>query len=332
LIFGPCPIAAAEGALLAHGQIVGGVRWSKGRVLSQADLAAAAEAGLDSLSVARLEPGDLGEDAAAAALGAALAGADVRALAAVHGRCNLAAEADGVLLFDAGMVAAVNGSDEALTLGTLLPMARVAAGDIVATVKVIRYGVAEAALAAARAAAHPLRVARFRAFEAVLLATRLAGVSDKAVAKTARVTRARVEGLGGVMHEGAVVAHDVDALAAALRGAEGDMILVAGASATVDRGDVVPTAIVAAGGVVERLGMPVDPGNLLVLGRIGARPVIGLPGCARSPKHNGLDIVLERLVAGIGVTSADIAAMGAGGLLPEAERPDPQPRQLSEQL
>jgi molybdenum cofactor cytidylyltransferase len=177
-------------------------------------------------------------------------------------------------------------------------------------------------------AATGLRVAGFGAFEAVLLATRLAGVSDKAVAKTARVTRARIEALGGVMHEGAEVAHDVEALAGALRGAGGDMILVAGASATVDRGDVVPAAIVAAGGEVLRLGMPVDPGNLLVLGRIGGRPVIGLPGCARSPKHNGLDIVLERLAAGIAVTSADIAAMGAGGLLPEAERPDPQPRMI----
>lgn len=329
MIFGPCPIAAAEGALLAHGQIVGGVRWNKGRVLTRADLAAAAEAGLDSLSVARLEPGDLGEDAAAAALGAALAGAGVRALAAVHGRCNLAADADGVLLLDAGMVAAVNGCDEALTLGTLLPVTRVAAGEIVGTVKVIRYAVAEAALAAACAAAQPLQVARFRAFRALLLATQLSGVSDKAVAKTARVTRSRIEGLGGEMHEGDVVRHDVDALAAALQGAEGDIILVAGASATVDRDDVVPTAIMAAGGVVERLGMPVDPGNLLVLGRIGVRPVIGLPGCARSPKYNGLDIVLERLVAGIDVTSADIAAMGAGGLLPDAERPDPQPRQIS---
>jgi molybdenum cofactor cytidylyltransferase len=79
-----------------------------------------------------------------------------------------------------------------------------------------------------------------------------------------------------------------------------------------------------AGGHVERLGMPVDPGNLLCLGTLGAVPVIGLPGCARSPKHNGFDTVLERLVAGIAVNSHDIAMMGAGGLLAEAERPLPR--------
>jgi len=73
--------------------------------------------------------------------------------------------------------------------------------------------------------------------------------------------------------------------------------------------------------------MPVDPGNLLVLGRIGDRPVIGLPGCARSPALNGADWVLERVACGVPVTSADIAAMGVGGLLKEIPtRPQPRDR------
>lgn len=328
MIFGTVAVADAVGALLAHGQMVGDVRWAKGRLLSAADVAAAGEAGLERLSVARLEASDVPEDTAASRLGAALLGSGVRALDAKHGRCNLAAEADGLLIFDPAMINAVNGVDEALTLGTLPAMSRVQAGEIVATVKVIRYGVAEAALNTASGMAAALRVLPFRPFEAALLTTRLAGMTDKAVAKAAQVTRARIEALGGTMRVSAELAHDVHALAAALATAGGDMILIAGASATVDRGDVVPAAIVAAGGEVERLGMPVDPGNLLVLGRIGGRPVIGLPGCARSPKRNGLDIVLERLAAGLSVTSADIAAMGVGGLLPDAERPDPQPRQL----
>jgi molybdenum cofactor cytidylyltransferase len=102
--------------------------------------------------------------------------------------------------------------------------------------------------------------------------------------------------------------------------------LVVGASATVDRNDIIPAAIVAAGGNVERLGMPVDPGNLLVLGYIGHRAIVGLPGCARSPKRNGFDWVLERLAAGLRVDSAMIAAMGSGGLLPETARPEPRSR------
>lgn len=332
MIFGTLPTAEAEGAILAHSQLVGTTRWSKGRILSAADIAAATAAGIASLTVARLAASDIAEDTAAVALAAALAGVGVTALPAAHGRANLAARHAGIVAIDPAAVAAINAIDEALTLATLAPGARVAAGEIVATVKVIRYAVAAEALAAARAATAPIAVAAFRPLHITLIATTLDGTSEKGLAKTARVTRDRVEALGCRFTERPGCRHDEIALAGAIAASDADIILIVGASATVDRGDVVPAAIVAAGGHVERLGMPVDPGNLLCLGSLGdspvsdlpGRPIIGLPGCARSPKRNGFDIVLERLVAGLAVTSADIAAMGAGGLLPEAERPEPR--------
>jgi molybdenum cofactor cytidylyltransferase len=123
------------------------------------------------------------------------------------------------------------------------------------------------------------------------------------------------------------VAHRTGAVAEALAASHSDLVLILTGSATSDISDVVPSAIGEAGGAVERFGMPVDPGNLLVLGRIGARPVIGLPGCARSPALNGADWVLERVACGVAVTSADIAAMGVGGLLKEIPtRPQPRDR------
>ncbi len=338
MIFAELPVAKAAGALLAHSQIVAGKRWAKGRVLDSADIAAATAAGIATLTVARLEPGDIGEDEAAARLAAALAGTGLAALPAAHGRANIAATADGLLQIDAATIAAANAVDEALTIGTLPPLARVTAGEIVATVKVIRYAVPGGVLAAAEAAAEAaaaaeavtvaaplaLALAPFRSLGAALIATSLGVSSDKSVAKTIAVTRARIAGLGGTVADCPTVAHDAAALAAAIAAAPGGIVLIAGASATVDRGDVIPQAILAAGGRVERLGMPVDPGNLLCLGFVGDRAIIGLPGCARSPKRNGLDFVLERLAAGLAVTSADIAAMGVGGLLPEAERPQPR--------
>ncbi len=75
--------------------------------------------------------------------------------------------------------------------------------------------------------------------------------------------------------------------------------------------------MVEAGGEVVHLGMPVDPGNLLMLGRLDGVPAIGVPSCARSPKVNGFDWVLERVMAGLHVTAQDIMDMGAGGLLKE---------------
>lgn len=325
MIFASVAPGDAEGALLAHGQLVGGTRWSKGRRLSAADIATARDAGLATLTVARLEDGDVAEADAAARLGAALAGAGIVALPPAHGRVNLAAGAAGLLIVETDAVAALNAIDEGLTLGTLAAHARVAAGEIVSTVKIIPYAVGGATLAAAVACAVPLRVAPFGAVTVDLIQTELSGQSAKAQAKTDAVTRARLAALGAIAGRSETCAHDIAVLAAQLaRPTTAAITLVTGASATVDRRDVIPAAIVAAGGIVERLGMPVDPGNLLCLGRIGARAVIGLPGCARSPKRNGFDWVLERLVAGLSVTSAGIAAMGVGGLLPEAERPQPR--------
>ncbi|MBT7487648.1 MAG: NTP transferase domain-containing protein, partial [Rhodospirillales bacterium] len=104
------------------------------------------------------------------------------------------------------------------------------------------------------------------------------------------------------------------------------LLLIAGASAITDRRDAIPAAIEQAGGRIEHFGMPVDPGNLLLLGRLADdTPVIGLPGCARSPKTNGFDWVLERLLAGLDVAGDDIKRMGVGGLLKEIpSRPLPR--------
>ena len=325
MIFSEVAIDAATGGILAHSRTVGRQRWAKGRILTTADVAAALTAGIATLTIARPGPGDVGEDAAATALGAALTGAGAAALAPTHGRVNIAASVAGICAIDPAMVAAVNAITEALTLAVVRHGSRVAPGDIIATIKVIPYAVPSIALDAAIAAATPVGVDAFRPFTATLLQTQVADGSVKLLAKTRQVTQARVEALGGRLTEVAVCDHDIATLTAALAAIPGDaLLLIAGASATVDRGDVVPMAIVAAGGRVDRLGMPVDPGNLLLLAALGGRPVIGLPGCARSPKRNGFDLVLEALAAGVPVTSASIAAMGEGGLLPDVERPQPR--------
>ena len=53
--------------------------------------------------------------------------------------------------------------------------------------------------------------------------------------------------------------------------------------------------------------------------------MLGAPGCARSPKENGFDWILMRLLAGLPVTRADITGLGVGGLLMEiVTRPQPR--------
>ncbi len=88
-------------------------------------------------------------------------------------------------------------------------------------------------------------------------------------------------------------------------------------TAIIDRYDVVPSAIAQIGGKVELFGVPVDPGNLLLIGYRDHVPIVGLPGCVRSLKRNAFDVVLPRLLAGDRLTRRDLIRLGHGGLLEE---------------
>lgn len=314
--FGPVPLSEAAGAILAHSHPVRGGRLRKGRRLDAADIAALADAGAAEVVAARPGPDDVGEDDAATRLGASLLAAGLRATPAATGRVNLHATGPGVLLVDAASVLAVNAVDTGITLATLAPMSRVADRTMVATVKIIPYAVDGGALGRAVAAAPgALGVAPVVLATAELIVTAMTPEAGPGAGLDA--VAARMAALGIEMAPPRVVGHGTDVLAAALRAATADIVLVLTASATSDVADVAPAAIRAAGGRVDRFGMPVDPGNLLVLGRLGDRPVVGLPGCARSPALNGADWVIERLACGLEVGDAEIAAMGVGGLLKE---------------
>ena len=329
--FGEVPVAEAEGAILVHSLRFGKTALRKGRILSAADLAEIAGAGIDEITVVRLEPGDVREDAAADRIAAAVAGDNIAPAAAFTGRANLFAAVRGVLVVDRERLDRLNLVDEGVTLGTLPPYAVVEPRKMVATVKIIPFAVPAAAVeaAAAAAAGEPLlRIAAFVPRTVGLIQTRLPGLKESVLDKTREVTEARLAALGCRLALEQRCAHRVAALAPHIAAAMAqgiDILLIHGASAIADRRDVIPAAIAAAGGTVEHFGMPVDPGNLLLLARFAGKPVLGLPGCARSPKVNGFDWVLERLVAGIELRPADIMRMGAGGLLAEIpSRPLPR--------
>lgn len=317
--FGAVPIAQATGAILAHSVVVAGRRVPKGTVLSAAHLSALTADGVSEVVVARLEPGDIEENAAAAALAQALVpdpeSQRLRVARPATGRVNLYATCPGVVSVSESAILAVNAAHPMITLATVSPFFRVEKDRIVATIKIISYGVPETALNAACAeAGTALSVVPARLRTATLIETTFGKTPpDKGRAAMA----ARLERLGVVLRPRCIVAHEAEAIAAALRACDSDLALILTASATSDPDDVAPFALRLAGGSVERFGMPVDPGNLLFLGALGARKVIGLPGCARSPALNGADWVLERVVCGLSVTAADIAGMGVGGLLKE---------------
>jgi molybdenum cofactor cytidylyltransferase len=326
--FGPVPIEKAEGAILAHSARLPGRVVKKGTPLTADDVAAFNEAGIRSVTALRLDPNDVNEDAAAAEIAKAIGGANIRIDDAFTGRANLFAQKAGLLVFDRAALDRLNLVDETVTVATLPAYEPVEAGQMAATVKIIPFAVSrevlDATLAVASTGAPLLSVAPFARKNIGLILTRLPGMKESILDKTVDTAKARVEAYGSAITHVERTAHDQDEVVAAIKRTQDvgcDIILIFGASAVVDRNDVLPAAVVQAGGTVDHFGMPVDPGNLLFIGSLSASPVVGMPGCARSPKLNGFDWVLWRLLADLKVTKRDIMLMGSGGLLVEiAER------------
>lgn len=327
--FGPCPVDGAVGAILAHSLSLPEGRLRKGVRLSETHVAALSAAGHDTVVVAQLDAGDMHEDAAALHVARALipeTKADARGLRlseAFTGRVNLIADGPGVVCLSSAAIHAANAVDPAITIATVPPFHQIHPGGMVATVKVISYGVPEAAvIRAADALRGAVTLAQPVYATASLIVSEIPGGPGL---KGVDAIENRLSGLGMTLAETVTCAHNREAMSEAMTAARGDVILILTGSATSDMNDTAPAALRLAGGQVERFGMPVDPGNLLFLGGLGDVPVIGLPGSARSPVLHGADWVLSRVACGLKVTSEDIAAMGVGGLLKEIPT-RPQPR------
>ena len=332
MIFGEIPVADAEGLILAHSVRLADDAFKKGRVLSSVDIAMLQAGGVTEVSGARLEADDMSEDAAALALAKALVGSDLTLGTAFTGRCNLFATERGLIIPDQKRIDRINLIDEGMTIGTLVPFSQVESGQMVATVKVIPFalsrGIVETCLTIAREDSPVMRFAPFRGRRVGFIQTRLPGTKESVLDSTTGTLLGRLTILGGELASEIRCTHSSAEIAEAvgrLRGLGCDMILIAGASAIVDRRDIVPSGIVAAGGEIDHFGMPVDPGNLLLIAHLGNIDLLGLPGCARSLKLNGFDWVLRRRFADIPVNRRDIMTMGAGGLLMEIpSRPLPR--------
>lgn len=335
--FGPVPIGEAEGSILAHSTVAGEKRLRKAHRLTADDVGALRDAGFGEVIVAILEAGDIEENDAATLITQALRFSGSSSRPAATGRVNIFADGDGVFTVDKALVDAINRVDPDVTLATLGEFAPVIDGQMVATVKIIPFAVSRPVIDTILELAkdrQAFAVHAFRPFSVGVVQTVLPSLKSSVLDKTLRVTQERLARSGSTVmaekrtpHDAAEVAKAIDELAP-----HSDMVLVFGASAMSDPDDdVIPAAIKASGGSVYRSGMPVDPGNLFVLGEREGKPVLGAPGCARSPKANGFDWVLDRLISGIGVSADDIAGMGVGGLLmeiptrPQQREPVPVP-------
>ncbi|MDE2637100.1 MAG: molybdopterin-binding protein [Chloroflexota bacterium] len=330
--FGEAPIEESVGAILAHKLYdkAGKLLLNKGHRLVASDLAALRQHGFERVTVTQLSAADLHEDAAAERIGAAVAGGYVRMRAPGVGRANLTAAVRGVLHIDVPKLELINNIYDGITIATLREFSLVDARDMLALVKVVPFGVPTARVVdverIAEASGAVLQVKPLEKKRVALIVSGTESTRARLMKSFHEPVRRRIEGWGSELLAPTFTQHNAESIAEVIRAqATADMILVAGISAIIDREDVAPSALLLAGGSITLHGVPVDPGTLLMMGYLGDVPVVGAPGCIKSPKTNVIDWILPRLLSGERLTRANLVSMGHGGLLKDiAERPMPR--------
>lgn len=309
----------ALGWSLAHSIDSRSGRLKKGTLLTQELVERLKRENINSLLAFRLDDGDIPENEAAECVARQIAGNTLKVGAPTRGRCNLYAEKAGLFIADRNLDD-LNRLDPAVGIACLANFTSVRADQLVATIKIFPYGLERSRIIALGAVTVKLEVKAYDKFTASIISS-----GEAMKARAYDTTADRLQRLNGSVTGLMDCAHTVGGIAAALRQqiSEGaDLILLSGLSAISDERDILPEGLKAAGGTLIQLGMPVDPGNLLMLGDLHGTIVIGIPGCAKSPKLNGFDWVLERFAAGLPLTAKIIQGMGIGGLLKEiTDRP-----------
>ena len=321
------------GCILAHSIKTKNGKLKKGQIISKIDIKELLDLNIENILVGQLDKDEVTENKAANIIANSIISKNIYKKQAFTGRCNLYSKENGVLEIPEQIINKINFINESITIATLPMWSLVKSNQMIATIKIIPFATKLKYLKKAQnylnKYSNKLKVHKLKNNKIGIIYTKYAHNKTDDPAKKSSVINSRIISLGSTINKEIICEHNENEIASSLKVLikhKCNPILIYGASAIIDRSDVVPTGIKICGGQIDHFGMPVDPGNLLLLGRVKNTKIIGIPSCAKSPKLNGFDWVLWRILSGLNIQAKDIQSLGVGGLLKEIPS-RPQPRE-----
>jgi hypothetical protein len=283
---------------------------AKGTVLSPEDVARLRDLPWNELHVLEMGPGDVHEDEAGRRLSAAAAGEGVAVQPLAAGSWPFTARHRGLVQVDAARLAQLNDSDD-LAVVTLPDGQVVVENEIVGRAKIVPFVIGEQEVRRAEQLGPVLRVRPFlRQRVAAVVQEKL---DDASLAKFRKVFEEKIAFFGSEVIA-VVRAEDLVGTLRDVLGRGAQVVAMAG-SKLMDPLDSAVLALLESGATMEKHGVPLHPGTLLWLAYLQGVPVVGAPGCALFSKPTSFDLLLPRLLAGERLGRAQLAQLGAGGLL-----------------
>ena len=240
------------------------------------------------------------------------------------GRSNIIANKDGVFYYDENKLFEINNVSNNIAVSALRPYTRVIKGQELVTTKIIPYAIKKNDFQKINIFGKGcFNLAPFKKIKVGLIQTYTKETKSSILDKTKLITENRLKSCGVNSIFETRTPHDEKDLNKELekcikKGYK--LILIFGVHAISDVRDLIPRVIKKNKGTIIRIGMPVEPGNLILISKLLKKDnnetfIIGMPSCAKSPKENGADWILWRIISGLKINNKIINKMGIGGLL-----------------
>lgn len=302
------------------------VKISKGTTITDKHIEVFLKNNIDSIVCAKLERDDIEENKAVHEISKKIifkSKSNLMIDKPKQGRCNLISSVNGVIKFNPKQLLSINSVTDKIAVASLKNLSFVKKNQVVISIKAIPFAINKIILnSVIEKSSNCFQILPFKNKVIHLIQTINESLPKKVIEKTILVTRNRLKNCNIDSFYEKKCEHSITELSRKIKESideNADIILVFGASAITDINDVIPKSLVKNGGTIQRLGMPVEPGNLMLLGKLKKNnkniPIVGMPGCARSPKENGVDWILWRLFCDLGISKKEINDMGNGGLL-----------------
>jgi molybdenum cofactor cytidylyltransferase len=293
---------------------------AKGHILREEDIRILRSEGMDQIWVAEIGEDEVPEDQAVCAIAGEMACGCYEIQLAPGGRANLVATEPCCVLVDEDLLRQVN-CTTGIVIATALNFSLAIAGQRIATVKSAPFAMSKSDFEGSQnmlrdrgpiMQARPARGASI----AVLYSDPTNG--DRAKTLFESVLRQKLERFGVRAHSQLAVLETEEQVSRGLQQllrTKPSAILVASTTAPAGPDDVVGRAMEKIGASIERFLVPVEPGNLLLMGYKDDTPILSAPGCYRSLKPNVIDLLLPPVMARYRVSTWELACLGHGGLL-----------------
>ncbi len=305
--------------ILAHTIKLKDLVLRKGSVLNQEHISILIKNKINEVYVAIKEKHDYSENLSATLIAEHISQKNLFKIIVSNGRADIYANINGVLNLNIQSLFKINSDFQNIAVSTLKNYSFVTRGQLVGNVKILPYALNKKDILKITKNYSIKKIFNLskKTIQKVAIIFSANNIKNTNKEKLLKAVNSRLDKFSLCVNYEFFCKHNHKSLSVELKKVlkrNIDLILIYGETSISDINDVVPRSIKDIKGKIISSIMPTDPGNLLLVGKINKKNVIGVPGCAKSIKRNGFDDILERVCHGEKFTRKKIAEIAAGGL------------------